>query len=37
MTAEVAVNGLETEARIDTGSPVTIGSLPFIMKVFLQE
>ena len=37
MTAEVAVNGLETEVRIDTGSPVTIGSLPFIMKVFLQE
>ena len=37
VTAEVAVNGLETEALIYTGSPVTIASLSFIMKILLQE
>ena len=37
ITAPIKVNGMTTKALVDTGSPVTIASLAFMMKVLLQE
>ena len=37
ITAPIKVNGMTTKALVDTGSPVTIASLAFVMKVLLQE
>ena len=37
LMVDVSVNGKTTKALVDTGSPVTIVSLKFIMEVLLQE
>ena len=37
ITTKVAVNGLATDALVDTGSPVTIVSLEFMTQALLQE
>ena len=37
ITTEVEVNGISTEALVDTGSPVTIISLDFAMIVMAKE
>ena len=37
VTAKVLVNGVATEALIDTGSPATVVSLDFVLDVFVKE
>ena len=37
VTAKVLVNGVPTEALIDTGSPATVVSLDFVLNVFGKE
>ena len=37
VTAKVLVNGIPTQALIDTGSPATVVSLEFVLNVFVKE